>query len=384
MKSTHSARARSGASETSHRAAGPQRVGRNAPCWCGSGAKYKKCHIGREAEPPLLKAVLGQKLRSANLIRKCLHPAASPEACDEVISAHTVQRGRAMRAIMDTGQHVLTFHPDYRTHEGAASGPFRVGWKRASTIPAFCGRHDSSTFTALEATAFTGSLEQCFLLGYRAVCQEWYEKCGATAGYEVTRRDLDRGFSPEQQAHAQDVLRVHNHAVHAGLADLDKPMLDAALLTERWDACSAVVVSLHGPVCITTAGSLTPDRDFYGARLVDLADGSKPADCLSVAVDVSTNGPSVVFCWKRGADKSRDFVESILSLPERRLVATLPQLFLFYLSNTYFSPSWWAQEPFDHRAHLASLARAQLPYSTNRVFIDEATVPWRIAGVRRH
>jgi preprotein translocase subunit SecA len=23
---------------------GGERIGRNDPCWCGSGAKYKKCH----------------------------------------------------------------------------------------------------------------------------------------------------------------------------------------------------------------------------------------------------------------------------------------------------------------------------------------------------
>lgn len=26
-------------------------LGRNAPCWCGSGRKYKKCHLGREVAP---------------------------------------------------------------------------------------------------------------------------------------------------------------------------------------------------------------------------------------------------------------------------------------------------------------------------------------------
>ena len=24
------------------------RVGRNDPCWCGSGKKYKKCHLGKD------------------------------------------------------------------------------------------------------------------------------------------------------------------------------------------------------------------------------------------------------------------------------------------------------------------------------------------------
>ena len=24
-------------------------VGRNDPCWCGSGKKYKKCHLGKDS-----------------------------------------------------------------------------------------------------------------------------------------------------------------------------------------------------------------------------------------------------------------------------------------------------------------------------------------------
>jgi hypothetical protein len=34
-----------------HRAAGRRDLGRNEPCWCGSGRKYKKCHLGHEQLP---------------------------------------------------------------------------------------------------------------------------------------------------------------------------------------------------------------------------------------------------------------------------------------------------------------------------------------------
>lgn len=34
-----------------HRAEAHADIGRNQPCWCGSGRKYKKCHLGREALP---------------------------------------------------------------------------------------------------------------------------------------------------------------------------------------------------------------------------------------------------------------------------------------------------------------------------------------------
>ena len=34
-----------------HRAEPRRDLGRNEPCWCGSGRKYKKCHLGREQLP---------------------------------------------------------------------------------------------------------------------------------------------------------------------------------------------------------------------------------------------------------------------------------------------------------------------------------------------
>jgi len=28
--------------------ASPEKPGRNEPCWCGSGRKYKKCHLAED------------------------------------------------------------------------------------------------------------------------------------------------------------------------------------------------------------------------------------------------------------------------------------------------------------------------------------------------
>ena len=38
-------------------------LSRNDPCWCGSGKKFKKCHLGREQTPPRPKASVSQNPR---------------------------------------------------------------------------------------------------------------------------------------------------------------------------------------------------------------------------------------------------------------------------------------------------------------------------------
>jgi uncharacterized protein YecA (UPF0149 family) len=35
--------------------------GRNEVCWCGSGKKYKRCHLGKDEEKKRMNNALGRK-----------------------------------------------------------------------------------------------------------------------------------------------------------------------------------------------------------------------------------------------------------------------------------------------------------------------------------
>jgi len=58
-----------------------KKIGRNDPCWCGSGKKFKKCHYGREsmeAQNPFF----SEKQLIKNFSKKyCLHPNANENEC---------------------------------------------------------------------------------------------------------------------------------------------------------------------------------------------------------------------------------------------------------------------------------------------------------------
>ena len=103
----------------------------------------------------------------------CLHPLASPPVCNKIISAHTIQRSKILKQLINPFNHVLTF---YKTTDGL---PKLVGWRLASTFNGFCGFHDSSTFEPIENQPFNNTLQQCFLIGYRALCHEVYQKTAA-------------------------------------------------------------------------------------------------------------------------------------------------------------------------------------------------------------
>lgn len=79
------------------------KIGRNDNCWCGSGLKYKRCHLGREqmsATNPWDKA---KEIEKAHSIRVCLHPEARAATCrGGIIRAHSVQES-VLRMIATDG-----------------------------------------------------------------------------------------------------------------------------------------------------------------------------------------------------------------------------------------------------------------------------------------
>lgn len=89
-------------------------IGRNDPCWFGSGKKYKKCHLNRDKLPaPNIFEVVKSQRKFLNK-KYCLHPNANVNTCSGgIIKAHTIQRSGGLDKIAKNG-HVygLGFHFD--------------------------------------------------------------------------------------------------------------------------------------------------------------------------------------------------------------------------------------------------------------------------------
>src|SRR5579859_4009956 len=87
------------------------RLGRNDPCWCRSGKKYKNCHQDRNRETPLAPNHLSALVERPFLKNKvCFYPGA-PEGCGKVIRAHTLQRSGIIQRLIGMDNHVQSFHP---------------------------------------------------------------------------------------------------------------------------------------------------------------------------------------------------------------------------------------------------------------------------------
>src|SRR5262249_39720857 len=147
--------------------------------------------------------------------------------CTKIVSAHTVSRSGVLRRILDNKNRVRTF---YRAAFDSTTEPEvrSIGWRTASTFSGFCGLHDSKTFESLEMRPFAATPEQCFLIGYRAICHEAYQKRAALRAVPKMRELADRGLPEEFQRDIQ-------HRYSAMASGYQKGLRVVELLKTRMD-----------------------------------------------------------------------------------------------------------------------------------------------------
>ncbi|MCH8967318.1 MAG: SEC-C domain-containing protein [Planctomycetes bacterium] len=81
---------------------------RNDPCWCGSGLKFKKCHLDREGQARPSRQDVLKRFRALQTRSRCYHPEASGDRCSQgAVNAHTVPRAMLERIARDG--HVYAF-----------------------------------------------------------------------------------------------------------------------------------------------------------------------------------------------------------------------------------------------------------------------------------
>lgn len=359
------------------------RTGRNDPCWCGSGKKYKKCHLNREKEKPLAFEDLYNRIRDAANIKECFHPKSSKDTCGKIIGAHTVQRSRVLKAIIGEDNHVLTFHSFHRKPSEKAR-PAKVGWKEASKITGFCSKHDTTTFSPLENDSFSGTKEQCFLHAYRSLCHELFTKRSAIKALPIYKEFLDRGYPLEEQIRIQNRLDWMGEGLNRGIEDLQrfKGVIDKSLLEKEYDIVRSVVFEFEGPLCIAASGAFTPNIDFHGRNLQTLHDEKTKAEGITISSDVIEGGSVLVFCWLSQQEIPEMFMRSLIEKERDKLGATLPQLLFFHIENTYFSKEWWNRLHKNVKSLIAAQAVMSNPYYSRKTMVDSHVTPWKLKEIR--
>ncbi|MDR6609044.1 SEC-C domain-containing protein [Pseudomonas synxantha] len=361
------------------------KCGRNDPCWCGSGKKFKRCHLGRESEERAKPWEVTAEFRKDFSKKLCSAPETLHDQCSgTIVAAHTVPRSGSLNRIAENG-HVLAFVPSFEnlTKHGGVLHPELVGVRKASTFSGFCSTHDDELFGPVEKEIFTGNQKQCFLLAYRAYAREIYTKRAAAQNSRL-HTDLDRGRSPAMQERIQAFAFLHGMGLQAALRDIDhhKPRFDAPLLNDDFSEVRSYIIELEDAPPVMCSGTYAPDRDFDGHRLQDMAEISLIPNMLSVTSFYGGEAGQVVFTWLPEDDPACvPLIESLERISNQDLSSRLVAYLFETFENVHISPPWW--DSIGARTQTALLHRMMgemgVPFGRPALKKQECKVPaWTI------
>lgn len=348
-----------------------KKIGRNQLCWCGSGKKYKRCHLDREAQTPPSPWDAAGKVRAAFNKKICSAPSDWHKDCSRQITrAHTVPKSGSLNQIARNG-HVYAFIPSIENLQknNGVIVPELIGVNRASTFTGFCSNHDNSIFSPLEKVDFTGTKEQCFLLMFRSVAREFYTKQAAASLADI-RKDSDKGKAFEQQLAIQEFNVLHDFGLAAGVKDgvHFKSLLDEMLQARDYATLHAYVIELTVPPDIMCSGSIFPEEDFDGNRLQDLNNIDDIPSLLSFTSFSSAGRGYIVFSWLDESEEiCRRFINSLAAISNQDLANSLIRLFIEHCENVYLRPDWWEALPQNlKKAMIDRMAHSANPFMPRR------------------
>lgn len=334
------------------------KTGRNDLCWCRAGEKYKRCHLDRSKEPPFRIHEYIKIFRKFLNKGYCLHPHADLQACiGPIVKAHTIQRNGSLSRIARAGN-VYTFLTDHNLSSDSLAAPKIVGVSKASTFTGFCKLHDDNTFAPIEKYSFQSNPEHTFLLGYRALCHEFFtKKAGLEFILPYQQRNLDRGKSLLEQYNIQAHLYYLKAGFALGMRDLSryKAAYDKALSAQDFSDTRYYVIRLNNAPDFLCSGTILPEYSFDGKMLQRLSPGAEQLDHLTFSLIATDLGGAAVFSWHGKSGASEQFVRSLDALSDHELPHAIVRFMFETFENVFASPDWW--ERLDNEAQQKLLAR---------------------------
>ena len=273
----------------------------------------------------------------------CLYPS-SPTCQSESIDAHTLQRNGTLSRIKDCTGHVSSFYQSSFDLSSRKLKMRKVGWYQASTFRGFCGDHDNDIFAPLEKTKFSGTPEQCFLVGYRAICHELYQKMAAkrVSEYSIGKNinETPEVYRTEQQM----MFELQKIGIEKGLEDtkLIKKIYDDCYIVKNFDELNYVIVKFKGKLSLSSTGVISPDFDLSGSPIQDLTvlDTVIQRFMIGILATEDENGV-VVMSWPHSFEICTKYIMQILQLDKKHIPDMIVELSFAYIENTFFQTSWW-------------------------------------------
>lgn len=333
------------------------KIGRNEPCWCGSGIKYKKCHLKREEQSPINQGIIHKQINSFYDKKYCSVPKSIKHECTKkIIKAHSVSKSSSLKDISVDGHVLTTFKALSRDQLKSKILPKRIGINQASTFTGFCSRHDNELFLHIEDKVFEVTPHNCFLVAYRAIARELFVKERSSGTLDLIR-EMDKGQNLQRQLAIQ---KDHKHfSKNNDLTTNDlkhiKTIYDTCLETNDFDPINHMVFHLNKTPSVMTSAIVAPSFDFQGNVIQEISDNPNIIpNYLAINVFSSNGFGYVVLSWLKEHEKiCSKFCESLLKSksPSDSLIC-----FIFSaIENIYMSETWWNGLDDNYRNELVDI-----------------------------
>lgn len=347
-----------------------KKIGRNEKCWCGSGKKYKHCHLGREkASPPKLSDIIKHHNKTFNK-KTCLCPDGWKTNCDgAIVKAHTVSK-KMLKKIADSG-HVYGLVKDLGAlvrNDGQLIFE-KIGIQKASTFTGFCEKHDREIFKPIENKPFVITEEHMFLLAYRALSYEIFTKKAALENIPFMHQ-MDAGKTTHEQFALQEFVKSCKLGFEAGMKDMRfiKASYDNILISKEFSKIKYYVVRIADLPCLMYSGCIYPTFDFHGNRLQKLACVNLKCEGISVSIIANDENEGMfVFAWIGKDNGPCDkFIHSFDILSPYAKAQAIIRFGFEFIENKYLNIGWWDDLDANVKDALNSRQHSATSFSSER------------------
>jgi len=289
---------------------------------------------------------------------RCLH-FDQGERCNEIISAHSIQRRNQLGLIAEDGL-VYRLNAEFSTlrKSGGWPQPKKKGIRKTSTFAGFCKHHDNELFKPIDNNPLEPNKYQIALYAYRSLCREYFVKENATHLIESIKQH------PELDSDKQAFLNIFFTGSLFGFEGLKhhKHYYDDALRSKNYEEFEFTYFTSKSSCSMQLSGLLYPDFDFTGRHLQNLGNWSSPLDLITFFTAPTSDGWAFGFAWH--VSSSRSCVPFLQSLASRvaggdRVEDALFRFSVSCCENHAFRISWWdrlskqAKQDVVERMHLS-------------------------------
>ncbi len=321
-----------------------KKLGRNEPCWCGSGKKYKKCHLNKSDGSytkinetiKTFKKVFGHEY--------CLSPQILKEECSgDIVKAHTITKSTSLNAIAQNG-HIYQINGTLGSLiKNGRLIVDKVGINYASTFTGFCSKHDNEFFKPIEGNTFNFTKEECFLHAYRSLCIEYFKK---ESSNDPNLKKIHRGLSPDEDF-LDNFTTPFEKGSESGFDDMKtyKLEFDDIMVTKKFDNFRSYVIKFKSSPTVMASGGMFPVYDFLGNLLQNKEDLVNPniiPDHIYYNSFYSGGAGYFIVSWLESHSKScMKFIDSLKLIKPDRITDAIIRFLFSSCENIFISPQWW-------------------------------------------